>query len=101
MLLKACLKAQGSNPKALNASLGQKKARLMKLALDMFFWSFLKKHKACLGTLLNFIAKKILIIKINCLILKEMTRTNDLLHNHYPYSAVLAKAWAQLSAKAY
>ena len=30
-----------------------------------------------------------------------MTGTNDVLHNHYPYSAMLVKARAQLSAKAY
>ena len=56
----------------------------MKNTLGMLFKSFLKKYKVCLGTLLYIIAKKIWIIKINCCILKEMTWTNGLLHNHYP-----------------
>ena len=63
MLLKACLgslQAQNSKPQGLSTLLGQKKkkAHLMKHALGMHFWCFLKKHKAGLGALFYFTAKK-------------------------------------------
>jgi len=60
-LLKAhlgVLKTQSSMPQGLSTLFGKTKAHLMKHALDMLFWCFLKKHKACIVVLLfYFIAK--------------------------------------------
>ena len=68
--------------------MAKKKALLMKCALGTLFWCFLKKHKACLGAFFYFIAKKIWIIKINCLIMKKwhgpmIYYTNTILKVYY------------------